>query len=40
MTHLFGWLNEFTDKYKISLEVNKEQSHLIGNVLFGVEMKG
>jgi hypothetical protein len=37
LNQLFEWLNEFTDKYNISLEVNKEQSFLIGNTLFGLD---
>ncbi|MGV3604306.1 MAG: DUF4365 domain-containing protein [Dyadobacter fermentans] len=38
MTNLFVWLNEFTDKYKIPLEVNKEQSYLICVILWGEEL--
>lgn len=34
LNQLFEWLNEFTDRYHISLDVNKEQSLLIRNTLF------
>lgn len=34
LNNLFEWLNEFTDRYNIPLEINKEQSFLIGNTLF------
>jgi hypothetical protein len=37
---IFGWLNEFTEKYSIPLEINKEQSDLIGNLIFGINAKG
>lgn len=33
MKKLFGWLNEFSEKYKISEEVNKERSYRIAKVL-------
>lgn len=31
---LFEWLNDFTEKYKISEDINKEQTFLITNTLF------
>ena len=39
LNQLFEWLNEFTDKYNIPLEINKEQSFLIGNTLFELDIK-
>lgn len=33
MQELFGWLNEFSDKYKISDEVNKERSMRVAKAL-------
>lgn len=38
MNQIFAWLNEFTDKYAIPLEINKEQSSLIAKVLVGKEI--
>lgn len=38
MNELFGWLNEFTDKYKIPLKTNKRQSYLITKILLGEEL--
>lgn len=39
LNQLFEWLNEFTEKYNIPFEVNKEQSFLIGNTLFELNKK-
>lgn len=37
MNQLFIWLNEFTEKHSIPLEVNREHSFLLGNVLFELD---
>ena len=39
LNKLFEWLNEFTEMYHLSLEINKEQSFLIGKTLFDVDME-
>ncbi|AHF17947.1 DUF4365 domain-containing protein [Niabella soli] len=38
MKQLFHWLNEFTEKYKLSENVNKDQSAQIAKVLFDYDM--
>ncbi len=36
MEQIFGWLNEFSEIYKINADINREQSDLIGKVLTGI----
>jgi hypothetical protein len=38
MQQLFGWLNDFTDKYKISEEINKQLSYKLAYSLTGVDL--
>jgi hypothetical protein len=35
MDKIFGWLNEFSETYKINDDINKEQSDLVGRILTG-----